>query len=323
MVNVDAGKFQLITEADFVLSKCGRFTPPVGSVVYIPKSYLLQAVLPATSNQIFYKEITGDTTWCLRSISTALSGNPPDVYAQVMLPNGHFLFNGLLDLTMVAGFGSNRYLLSRELECPPGSKIQLTLDDNYIRLATVQPVSFLAEGAYAYYLKGGIRSRSVEQEASELPRIFAGPNQNLMAPCWMGGYGPKIPDGVQAGTFVYGDGVSNVGTITLGHKLNTSASIQIDSDNDFHCRRFLFDVVPEETVTAGTFLCRIRRGSGYAFTDDYVDVAKYIGSSFFAKGLDVRRGDQIIFDLVLVDSLGSGSISIECFADGEKRRRSA
>jgi hypothetical protein len=181
---METGRFQLIQEADYVLSRCGRFVPPTGSVVYIPKLFLLQAVLPVASNQTFYKEITGDTVWCWRALSSALSGSPPQIYAQVLKPDGQYLFNGLLDLTQVAGFGSLRYLLSREIECTPGSKIQLSLDDNYLATAAVQPVSFLAEGAYAYYLKQGISSRSVEQEVSALPRIFAGPNQNILAPCW-------------------------------------------------------------------------------------------------------------------------------------------
>jgi len=330
---MDAGKFQLITEADFVLSKCGRFVPPVGSVVLIPASFLLQGVLPLTSNQSFYKEITGDTTWIWRSVSCALSGSPPAVFAQVMKPDGHFLFNGLMDLTQVSGFGSNRYLLSREIEVPPGSKIQLTLDDNYLSAAAVvQPVSFLCEGTYAYYLKNGIRAKwdsglwsyartaSVEQEASDLPRVFAGVNQNLMAPCWMQGLGPKTPQGFQDTGFTYGNGISNVATITLGSNVSAQCSIQIDNDNDFEVWRFLFDVKPGALVTKGTFLARIRAGSGYAFTDDYVDVARYLGSVYFAKGWNVKRGDQIIFDLVLVDGAGSGSISIECFADGVKRR---
>lgn len=317
---MDAGKFQLITEADFVLSKCGRFVPPVGSVVLIPASFLLQGILPLAANQSFYKEITGDTTWIWRSISCALSANPPSVFAQVMKPDGHFLFNGLMDLTQVSGYGSNRYLLSREIEVPPGSKIQLTLDDNYVAATAVQPVSFLCEGCYAYYLKNGIRSRSVEHEASGLPRVFAGVNQNLMAPAWMQGLGPKTPDGFQDTSFTYGDGTSNVATVTLGGNLAASCSIQLDNVNDFEVRRFFFDVKPGALVTAGTFLARIRAGSGYSFTDDYIDVAKYLGSVYFAKGWNVKRGDQIIFDLVLVDGAGSGTISIECFADGVKRR---
>ena len=206
---MESGKFQLIQESDYVLSRCGRFVPPVGSVVYIPKSFLLQAVLPVASNQTFYKEITGDTMWCWRALSIALSGSPPQVFAQVLKPDGQFLFNGLMDLTQVAGFGSLRYLLSRELEVPPGSKIQLTLDDNYLASANVQPVSFLAEGAYAYVLKQGIRSRSVEQEVSALPRIFAGPNQNILAPCWAMGVGPSTPQGFVDRSFTYGDGHSN------------------------------------------------------------------------------------------------------------------
>ena len=323
---MDAGKFELITEADFVLSKCGRFVPPVGSVVYIPKSFLLQAVLPALSAQTFYKEVTGDTTWCWRSLSVALSGNPPLVEAQILKPDGHFLFNGQLDLVQLQGFGSFRYLLSRELEIPPGSKIQLTLDDNYLAAGVVQPVSVLCGGAYAYYLKGGIRAKwdsglwSYEQEASVLPRIFAGPNQNLLAPCWMAGVGPRVPNGMRGTGFTYGDGITNVASVTLGATLSAKCSIQIDADSDFHVRRFFFDVTKDAGVTAGTFLMRIRASSGYAFTDDYVEAARYLGSAPLAKGWDVKRGDQILFDVMLVDGAGAGKISIACFADGEKRR---
>jgi len=223
---MDAGKFKLITEADYVLSRCGRFQPPVGSVVYIPKSFLVQAVLPvAPSNQTFYKEITGDTTWCWRSISTALSATMPAVSAQVLKPDGKFLFNGLLDLTAVQGFGSYRYLLTNELEVPPGSKIQLNLDDNYLDAQAVQPVSMLFGGAYAYYLKNGRRSPScVEESAAALPRVFAGVNQNLLAPCWMAGEGPSTPDGWEDIAFTYGDGCR------ISHDRHQSSHGRVDSD---------------------------------------------------------------------------------------------
>jgi hypothetical protein len=326
---MDAGKFQLITEADYVLSPCGRFVPPVGSVVYIPKSFLIQAVLPLASEQTFYKEITGDTTWCWRSIAIALSGNPPAISAQVLAPDdGHFLFNGLLDLTAIAGFGSNRFLLSREIECPPGSKIVLSLDDNFLSASAVQPVSMLCGGAYAYYLKNGIRSKwdsglwsyTAERQVSALPRIFAGPNQNILAPCWMNGLGPKTPAGSEDTAFTYGDGNSNLAKVTLGGVLSAKASIQIDDTYDFQVRRFLFDVIPDAGVTAGSFLVRIRAGSGFVFTDEYLDMAKYSGSAYWAKGWDIKHGDQMQFDLTLVDGAGSGSISIQCFADGVRRR---
>jgi len=321
---MDQGKIQLLTDADFVLSNCGRPLPPVGSVVYLYKAFQIQAVLPTSSGQTFYKEVTGDTTWCWRSVSTALSADPPAVYAQVMAPDGKVLFNGLLDLTIIAGYGSTRYALSREIECPPGSKIQLALDDNYAAAADVQPVSMLLGGAYAYYLKNGRRSRSPEYTASQMPRVQGTVNQNALAPCWMMGIGPKTPDGFQDESFVYGNGNTNVATVTLGaSNITAKVSIQIDNDADFEVYRFLFDVVPDDTVTAGSFLMRIRAGSGYMFTDDYLDVAKYIGSTYLLKPWDIKRGDSITFEMTLVDGAGSGSILVECFADGVRRKRRA
>ena len=320
---MDAGKFQLVGEADVILSDCGRFVPPVGSVVYIPHAFLLQAVLDVDANTVFYKEVTGDTTWVWRSISTALSGNPPLVYAQVLKPDGRFLFNGLMDLTPVAGFGSNRFLLTRELEVPPGSKIQLTLADHYpVVVAAAQPVSFLAEGAYAYYLKNGRRSGSVEQEASQMERITGTPNQNLLAPCWMSGNGPHTPPGFEDEQFIYGNGVSNVASVTFGGNVAAKCSIQIDNSEDFIVRRFLFDVTLAYPL-GGTFTGRIRNGSGFAFTDDYIDLPRYLGGSCWAKGWHLKHGDQILFDLVAVDGNTGNTISIECFAEGVKRRRVA
>jgi hypothetical protein len=317
---MDSGKFQLIRQGDFVLSKCGRFVPPFGSVVYIPKGFLVQAVLPVRTGQTYYKTITGDTTWCFRSLSFALSGAPPLVSAQILTPTGKFLYNGLLDLTQVAGFGSLRYLLTREIECPPGSKIQLALDDSFLGGSDVQPVSLLCGGAYAYYLKDGIRSSCTETEASLLPRIFGGVNQNLLAPGWMAGLGLRIPATVKADPFTYGTGGTNKVSFSVGASSAAQAAIQIDNDSDFLVRRFLFDVKKDAGVTAGTVLGRIRCGSGYEFTDDYVDLSKYLGSGYHAKGWEIRRGDQIEIDLMLVDGAGAGVISIECFADGERRR---
>jgi hypothetical protein len=103
--------------------------------------------------------------------------------------------------------------------------------------------------------------------------------------------------------------------------LTATAAIQIDQNNDFLVRRLLFDVQADNTVTAGTILARIRAGSGYSFTDDYMDVQQYIGSAPFAKDWLVQAGDQIFFDLNLVDSVGTGNMYFRVFAEGVRRKR--
>jgi hypothetical protein len=242
------------------------------------------------------------------------------VSAQVLKPDGHFLYNGLLDLTLQAGYGDSRYVLQHEIEVPPGSKIQLALSDQFLGAAAVQPVSMFCEGAYAYYLKGGRRSSCPEEDAADMPRVFGTTNQNMLAPLWMAGVSLKTPQGVEDAAFTYGNGISNTATMTIGGDTAGIASVQIANENDFQVRRFLFDVTSDDGVTAGTFLARIRLGSGYAFTDDYVDVARFLGGAYLPKGWDIRRGDQILFDLSLVDGAGTGTITIACYADGVKRR---
>src|ERR1039458_138129 len=115
---------QLLTQADFVLSKCGRPVAPSGlAVVYIPKGFLVQQyfpITPLTATQSLTKEITGDTAWCLRAISmltTAAGEVAPatSISVQVQLPNGKFLISNLQDCLQIAGYGSYRYLFTKEI----------------------------------------------------------------------------------------------------------------------------------------------------------------------------------------------------------------
>src|ERR1039458_5019384 len=147
---------QLLTQADFVLNKCGRPVAPSGlAMVYIPKGFLVQqyfGVAPATATQTLTKEIVGDTTWCLRAMSIKTT-DATAISLQVQLPNGKFLISALQDCLQIAGYGSYRYLFTRELECPVGSKIQVTFQDT--NTAVAQPLSILFEGAYKYWMKSG------------------------------------------------------------------------------------------------------------------------------------------------------------------------
>src|SRR5262249_54927574 len=121
---MDTAKVQLLTDMDWVLSRCGRPLPLEGSVVYLYKGFMLQSVVPAANtssspSQQIFKTITGDTNWCWRSISCALSATPPAIMAQVTTPDGKVIFNGLIDMTSFAGYGSFRYVFTNEIECPP------------------------------------------------------------------------------------------------------------------------------------------------------------------------------------------------------------
>jgi hypothetical protein len=74
-------------------------------------------------------------------------------------------------------------------------------------------------------------------------------------------------------------------------------------------------------VTSGTFLARIRSGSGYALSDDYFDVERYIGSMPMPKDWTVKSGDSVFIDLLLVDQAGSHNLSIRTYLEGFKRRK--
>jgi hypothetical protein len=322
---------QLLTQADFTLNKCGRPVAPGGlSVVYIPKSFLVQqyfSVSPTTPQQTLMKEITGDAPWCLRSMS-ATSSATTALSVQVQLPNGRFLNNNLADVLQTAGYGSFRYLFSKELECPVGSKIQVTFADT--NTAVAQPMAILFEGAYKYLLKGGTGGLCSSQDAAaSMPRYLRNYNENIMAPCWQQGVGPATPQGFQDQQWFYratGDATTAAGVsltsaiaIPLAGPFTAVQQIPIDMDSPFRCRRLLFNVQADATVTAGTLLGRVRTGSGYALCDDFFDLATYIGSAPMPKDWEIDAGDSVYIDLQLVDQVGTGSIYLQTFLEGVKR----
>src|SRR5579863_7361737 len=102
---------KLLTQADYVLNRCGRPMAPQGlSAVYLYKAYMLQqyfGVTPATPTITLQKEITGETNWCLRAIQMYTTSSTA-ISFQVLLPNGKFLINEQQDVLQVAGYGSYR-----------------------------------------------------------------------------------------------------------------------------------------------------------------------------------------------------------------------
>ena len=316
---------QLLTQADFILDKCGRPRPPQAglSLVYIPKGFGVNSyftISPGTATQTITKEITGDTTWCLREFQV-LTSSATAVSLQVQLPNGRFLISNLQDVLQIGGYGSYRYLFTKELECPPGSKIMVTFQDTNTGVA--QPISIVFGGAHKYVLKSGaLQICPVDEAAMQIPRMLAGPSQNILAPAWQQGVGPPTPPGFRDEEFVYTTDAANPTTaIPLAGPLNATQSIAIDSSSDFRCRRRLIAITADAGVTAGTVLAKFRTGSGYSLDDDYLDVASYINSAPMPIDWRIRAADTVYADLQLVDFVGSGNVYFQAYLEGVKRWR--
>ena len=313
---------QLLTQANAILSKCGRrqYTPGQTAVL-IPRGFLIQAAFVAggQATQTITKEITGDTSWLLRAIS-ATSSNTTALALQIKEPNGKFLISNLQDVLQFAGYGSYRYLMAKELECPPGSQLQLTLQSTNTSIA--QSFAIMFEGAYKYSLKG--ISPALGSNIGDGPRVLGTPNQNILAPCYLQGYGPSTPDGCEDQEYIYSS--SNVAGVLVAPVALTSPNvtlqIQIDQNSDFICRRMLVDVTADPTVsTLGAFQVRPRTGNGYELSNDYFDIAQYIGSAQWAKDWTIAARDQVFFDVTLTDAVGTGNMYLTVYLEGVKRRK--
>jgi hypothetical protein len=313
----------LLTQADFVLSKCGRpEAPDVGLAVdYIGQGILVQTVFPAATGnpqQTITKEIKGDTAWCLRDMQL-YGNNATSIKMQILKPDGRFLFNDLIDVLQLTGYGSFRYLWTVEQFCPVGSRIQVTF--LVTDTSQQQPISIVFGGAYQYLLKSGVGRICGNYElAGKLPRYFGNHAENIMAPAWQQGVSHYTPPGYFDEEFVYAVQVPTA--IDVNAAIATATQqIQIPPNEEAHIRKCLFFVTADQGVTSGIFKAKIRSGSGYTLTDDYIDVARYIGSSPMPKNWIVAPEDSVYIDLQLVDQSGAGSMIIATALEGFRRRR--
>jgi hypothetical protein len=324
---------QLLTQADFTLDKCGRPRPPRRglSSLFIRKSFLIQTTFAAATSsptQTVTKEITGESLWHLRGLQ--ITSNPNTALSlQILLPNGRFLINQLQDALQIAGYGSYRYTFNPSLKCPPGTKVSITFE--VTNTTNQQPMSIELSGAYEYLLKGGDNRICPTDEAAEnLPRYFGDPNQNIMAPAWQHGVVDPPPPGyhdedftysaLQAPTVAFPAGYPGSAILVTATNLTATQQITMDAA-EFHCKRLVVQVTEDNTVTAGSVLVRIRLGSGQAVFDDYLDAARYVGSTYWPIDLVIKANDIVYADLQVVDQAGSGNIYWTMFLEGFKRRR--
>ncbi len=354
-------KLEYLAQAEKILSKCGRPMSPGGvSAVPIPKGFLMAMVLPASTTTgpavaTFTKEITGDTPWVLRAISSdqntanqGASGALFGVRLQIQLPNGRNLFGGNgIDVRQFAWVGSWRWLQDPELRIEPGAKITVTLQNTAsLSARDAVPVNLLFEGAYLYFMQGGERV-APPAAVSAWDRYDGSVNQNILAPAWMSNEALQTPPGYVDEYFVYStpdpgyNGVSGVAIVpssNLVWLVNSAAvvtqipqpfEVQIDPGYEFYVRRALFDVT---LATSGfnilgdaTVLAKIRTGAGDQMNDSYIDVARLINGAEFPGFFKVEGSDTIYVDVALVDVVNAsgtnGAVCFQAHFEGFRRRR--
>jgi hypothetical protein len=316
-------KLELLKQANHILSKCGRPMMPGGvSCVPIVKNILMPMLLQPGASTTFQREIPGDTIWTLRAISSDQGMNSfQEIRCQIQLPNGRFLFGGNgIDVGQFAGTGSYRWLQEPEVDCEPGQKLNVTLTDTDPGgQAAAVAVNLLFEGAYKYFFKGGELVPDAMKLASSLPKYRGDSNENILAPCWMTGAQPQVPDGYTSNDlFVYSSDV--VTFTTPGGTLAGSMVIPIDEGFDFFCRRILPDLQVTGSA-AGIVLAKLRTGTGFSFCDNYIDFARYIAGAEWAHDWKIKGRDAVFVDLNLADVSGAGTVTYQVHLEGVRRRK--
>jgi len=323
----------LLKQADTALTACGA-RPPIAGDLWLPwpvKSFLVPMTVASGQVAAFPLEITGETPFELRSISSDLgmavtsgSAQTLGVRLQIQLPSGRYLFgNNGIDVSQFAWIGSFAFAVDPPEECQPGEKIQVTLTDFG---GAPLSLNLLFEGCYKYFFSGSVKGNP--QSALQIPRYQGILNENILAPCWVAGYGIDTPPGFRDDYYVYSSptipdattGVPQGVTLALPGPSATTIKIPIDQTNEFFCRRILFDLEADSTVTAGIVLGRLRTGDGFSLNDNFIDLAHYLNGVEFPKPWKIRGGDSVFVDLSLADATGTGNMYMQVHLEGYKRQ---
>jgi hypothetical protein len=324
---------QYLDQARAILNKCGRPQLPGGiSAVPIPRGFLLPMVLQPGASVVYTKEITGDTPWVLRAISSDQTSNAlVGIRCQIQLPNGRFLFGGNgVDIGQFCWIGSWKWSQDPELRCEPGGKLQVTLNDTTSGgLPGPTPVNLLFEGSYLYYMRGGQPLPVSFRQASSLPRYQGLVNENILAPCWASNEGLFTPPGFVDEYFVYStpepvdEPLRTTWAVTAGAVITPPNQppfeIQIPPGYDFFCKRMLFDVQLTGAVQA-IVVGKLRTGAGYVINDNFIDLARYLCGAEYAGNWKVKATDSVFIDANLADVSGSGTVTFQVHLEGYRRR---
>jgi hypothetical protein len=309
---------EILQEASLATTKCGKpIMPPGVKVVDIPDGLVYVSTLAsgAISTITGYIPITGETYFMVRSIQ-GIPDSVANCQIQIQWPDGTFFFNGLSNLSLGCAIGSFRRVLSKEMPCPPGTQITITLT-NSAQGAPVntQSIALVFEGVWRYMLQGA-DVVPVPAGLAESKRYFQSPNGNILAPEWMlDTHFAEIPSGIRRGPYTL---VSLNGSIATPGGIQT-LTVPVSSAYEIQVRRLTFNQSFSGGAT-GDLLVRPRDGSGYALYSDYAPVLQ-VGDAPYAKDWCVRAGVNLFFDFLLRNTTGAGTLTYNVNVVGTRQRR--
>ena len=330
-------KLEYLRQAYLILNKCGRPQLPGGvSAVPLSRGIPFPMVLQPGGAITYTKEITGGSPWMLRAISSdKASASLLGIRCQIQLPNGRFLFGGNgVDIGQFAWIGSWKWLQDPELRCEPGGKIQVTLTDTTSGgLAAATPVNLLFEGADLMFMRGGRQISPPSPLASSLPRYQGVINENILAPAWWSNEGLQTPKGFVDEYFVYSTPEpidqplqatwTIAGGVVTVYPDPLPFEIQITPGYEMFVRRMLFDVqlAGAQAPPAAIVLGKLRTGAGYVLNNNFIDLARYLCGAEYAGQFRIKGGDSVFIDANLADFSGDGTVTLQVFLEGYRRRR--
>jgi hypothetical protein len=172
---------------------------------------------------------------------------------------------------------------------------------------------------YRFTIPGNGRVSNPVGALANMPRYFLNEPQNILAP--ENRFGPgcpsEVPQGYQDETYwyqtetrdldVFGAPVSNV-------------QLQIEPTSDFICQE-IWPYSPANTGF-GSVVVRMRRGDGYAISDNFVPINSIQGP-IGPRELKIKGGDTFSWDAYVVDGGGApgSTITFGLYLGGKRRRK--
>lgn len=314
-----------ISEADYVLSACGRRQPPPG-VSWVDLPYVLPFNWSQFANAAPVTPAQGrlannsKATFICRGV---MIQSPVGV--RIKWPSGRYLqqgptWTGQAQPGNPIGTGGNMIALNAEVEIEAGAKISIEMSGGTAGLVNIQ-----FWGMLRYLLMsapGGGAPVMVPDPIAELegrPRYRCGPPQNIMAPEWLIGNQctPETPDGFKDEPFTF---FSPAIVVPVGGQIYNTATIVPGSD----------DVVVKRIRAISTYaldggsaipVFAMRLPSGYSVTGGDMVPTPFLFWWPVFPTMRLNPGDRVIIDMADMQSSGGGSISTVFEFDAVKRRK--